>query len=155
MSKIGYKDDELFLLSIEEYEKYKDSIPTVKCFWWLRSPGYDSDHAGFVHSDRRVIDSGNLICYSLDAVRPALHLNTSNLQIGDRLVKYDFPFIVIDDGVAIAEVPIAFRRFDEYSSDYETSEIRKFLKEWAEGREEKKEPEHYILHFIDTEFGGE
>lgn len=127
--------DKIFLLSKEEYKQHKDAIPTVKMCWWLRSPSADfARGAGVVDYDGAVHDH-----YVLDdwSVRPALHLESSessNLKIGDRLVRADFPWIVIGDGLAIAEVPIGFWRFDENSNDYETSEIRKKLLAWWEER---------------------
>ena len=132
--------DEIFLLSAEEYEKYKPNIPYIRCWWWMRSPGYNSDCAALVNYDGSVCNSGNYVNINSDAVRPALrisNLESSNLTVGDRFVKYDFPWIKIDDNLAIAEVPIAFHRFDEKSNDYKTSEIRKFLLNWINERKDK------------------
>ena len=130
---MGYYDDKIFLLSVEEYRQYKKHIPHVNCNWWLRSPGYFGNYASFVFYVGYVNYDGFYV-NSLDvAVRPALkieNLESSNLKIGGRVMAYDFPWIVIDDGLAIAEVPIAFRHFDEESNYYEKSEIRKFLKDW-------------------------
>lgn len=39
---------------------------------------------------------------------------------------------MIDKDLAIAEVPIAFRRFSKKSNNYEISEMRKYLLEWIE-----------------------
>ena len=50
-------------------------------WWWLRSPGYDSDSAAGVGSDGWVDDDGDRVDNRDDGVRPALHLNllSSNL----------------------------------------------------------------------------
>ena len=132
------KEDSIFLLSIDEYEKYKNRISIIHCWWWLRSPGADVDRTACVYYDGYISNYGNCVLDDIHAVRPAIrisNLDFSNLKIGDRFVKYDFPWIKIDDDMAIAEVPIAFKRFDENSNDYNNSEIRRFLLNWAERRE--------------------
>lgn len=69
--KFGY---ELFLLSKDEYEKYRDGIPNLHCEWWLRSQGYGEDLVAYVKTDGYVRRSG---CGARDndiGVRPALRL---------------------------------------------------------------------------------
>ena len=134
----GYKNDKIFLISIEEYEKYKKHIPYINSWWWLRSPGFYSNCAAHVVNDGSVSNYGNDVFLSNDAVRPALKISNPEfdpLKIGERFVKYSFPWIKIDNNLAIAEVLIAFRRFDKESNEYETSEIRQFLKDWLKGRD--------------------
>lgn len=126
--------DEIFLLSIEEYEKYKNAIPKIINWWWLRSPGDLSSSAAGVANGGSVGGSGYYVDDIFGCVRPALHLESNNLQIGSRTVKYDFPWIVIDKNLAIAEVPIMFDKFDDKSKDYEKSYIRQKLHEWLEER---------------------
>lgn len=127
---------ELFLLSVEEYEKYKDVIPVIGSWWWLRSPGLDSSCAAYVYYDGSVDTRGDLV-FSSSGIRPAFRVQKSeilNLQIGDRKSCYDFPFVKIDDDLLIAEVPIAFDKFDDDSNDYEKSYVKRFLEKWKEGR---------------------
>lgn len=128
--------DELFLLSIEEYEKYKGVIPVIGSWWWLRSPGDFSSYAADVYDVGSVFTNGSSV-YGTNGIRPALKVSKSeisNLQIGDRKIYYDFPFIKIDDDLLIAEVPIAFDKFDDESNDYEKSYVKRFLEEWKDGR---------------------
>ena len=134
--EIYYRDDyEVNLLSAEEYEKYKDKIPHINCWWWLRSPGLYSDITIGVSGGGSICDYGHGVSYSYGAVRPVLKMSDGRkYKIGERVILYDFPWIIIDEGLAIAEVPIAFRRFDEKSNDYENSEIKKFLNNWLERR---------------------
>ena len=147
VDKVGFEDDEMFLLSTHEYEQYKESIPHINAYWWLRSPGYYSNYAAYVINVGSVNFYGLGVDYVFDCVRPALKFKSTSYflkrnetgtwteaKIGDRIIAYNFPWIIIDKDLAIAEVPIAFRRFDDKSNDYETSEIRKFLKEWKNGR---------------------
>lgn len=90
--------DQVFLLSITGANKYFNSDsarqcePTDyavasgayvnssngNCWWWLRSPGYPQDCAACVYSDGDVVDYGNLVNYSPDAVRPALWIDLNS-----------------------------------------------------------------------------
>ena len=86
--------DKVFLLSITEVYKYFSSESARQCqgtaycyaqgaykesngncWWWLRSPGYDSDHAAGVNDVGSVYDIGSYVDYGDDAVRPALWIN--------------------------------------------------------------------------------
>ena len=89
--------DQVFLLSVAEANKYFSSnemrkcTPTAyaiaqgvwtsdidkvdgkdTCWWWLRSPGIDSDVAASVRTDGSVNLGGIYVNYGDDAVRPAL-----------------------------------------------------------------------------------
>ena len=92
--------DQVFLLSITEANQYFSSnearicVPTAYSiaqgawtsnsnkvegkaagWWWLRSPGNDSDYAAGVGSTGSADTSGNLVSVDNDAVRPALWIN--------------------------------------------------------------------------------
>ena len=85
--------DKVFLLSITEVNKYFSSDSARQCqgtaycyaqgaykaagncWWWLRSPGGNSDLAADVHYDGSVYDYGYDVYSSFDAVRPALWIN--------------------------------------------------------------------------------
>lgn len=93
--------DKVFLLSINEVEKYfnsdearkcaptayakaqgaytSDSYKTASgaatCWWWLRSPGTYQSIAASVYDDGSVTYSGYNVNYVSDAVRPALWIN--------------------------------------------------------------------------------
>ena len=93
--------DKVFLLSINEVEKYfnsdearkcaptayakaqgahtSDSYKTASgaatCWWWLRSPGYSQDRAAHVLNDGSVYYYGYGVLNAHDAVRPALWIN--------------------------------------------------------------------------------
>ena len=90
--------DKFFLLSIDEANTYFSSdearkcAPTeyavgqgawsasdyttsdgkATCWWWLRSPGYNTHSAAYVFSDGSVNSYGNRVYIDNDAVRPAL-----------------------------------------------------------------------------------
>lgn len=93
--------DKVFLLSINEVEKYfnsdearkcaptayakaqgaytSDSYKTASgaatCWWWLRSPGYSQSYAAYVLYDGSLNCTGNFVNSDYDAVRPALWIN--------------------------------------------------------------------------------
>ena len=86
--------DKVFLLSITESNKYFSSDRDRKCkgtdycyargayqtsigycWWWLRSPGYDTNIAANVSSDGSVFNYGNSVHNSNGAVRPAMWIN--------------------------------------------------------------------------------
>lgn len=131
---IGYKDDDLFLLAIKEYEHYKNKIPPENCEWWLRNFGPRQNRAVF-HCYGYVVD---VVVSVFIAVRPALKYSNLESQIikstihKDRFLFHEFPFRIIDaeNKIAIAEVPITFDKFDKESNDYETSYIRRKLLAW-------------------------
>lgn len=133
--------DPIFLLSIEEYKKYRNKIPPINTWWWLRSPA----SASLFPNDITVIScngfveglSINVRCSST-AIRPALRLNQRLCFRYDKnkIIYCGITWVEIDEGLYIAEVPIDFRRFDESSDDYTTSEIRKFLLGWYKKRKD-------------------
>lgn len=133
-----YKDDRIFLLSIEEYEKYRDKIPQNNCWWWLRSPGLHFDGAADVRSAGSVNFYGNLVSND-DAVRPALYFSSTSYDPSDKFIYCGVTWVVLDKNLAIAEVPITFNRFDENDNNYETSEVRQLLLEWYMYRKNFKE----------------
>ena len=81
-------NDKIFLLSVDEAEKYFASDEARDCaltayaiangasgFWWLRSPGHGQDSAARVGSDGGVVTSGYNVDFGSFAVRPALWVN--------------------------------------------------------------------------------
>lgn len=131
--------DPIFLLSAEEYKKYKDKIPQINCGWWLRSPGASFACTALVDANGFISNFGIGIKYDGEAVRPVLKI--PNLKYF-KAIKVDethiffcgITWVKIDEDLYIAEVPITFIRFDENSNDYTESEIRKFLLDWYETR---------------------
>ena len=92
--------DQVFLLSITEANKYFNSTGARQCeptdyavangawesdsgnfcWWWLRSPGVTQDSAAYVYSGGDVIESGNAVDIGTSAVRPAMWIDLSNLD---------------------------------------------------------------------------
>ena len=91
--------DKVFLLSIEEVEKYFSSdndrqsegtkyAKTTALYvgddgyswWWLRSPGRDGSDAATVLSGGGVNAPGDIVYYDVYGIRPALWIDTSELK---------------------------------------------------------------------------
>jgi len=125
------------LLSVEEYEAYKDNIPGLDEWFWLRSPGSEAGYAADVYDS---IDSyllGNNICRSNLAVRPAITFDPdkSKLLIGDKVLIDNVVFTVIADGILLANEAVGKHCFRKDwkapdANDYEASDIKKYVDEW-------------------------
>lgn len=132
---IGYEDDVLFLLSSEEYERYKDKIRCIEMYWWLRDKYTNSSaYVCRVNTDGYSYYGGaSRAC----GVRPCLKYDKIDSIIDSKekncFIWNETKWRIIDkeNCIAISEVPIWFMEFDNQNNDYETSSIRKFLKEWS------------------------
>ena len=137
--ELDMKNDPIFLLSSKEYNRYKDKIPHINCWWWLCSSGSTAGSAAVINYEGVVINGGFGVFNDYGAIRPALRI--SNLKPFEA-IKVDenhifccgITWIKIDEDLYIAEVPISFRRFDKENEDYTTSEIRQLLLNWYEAR---------------------
>lgn len=140
-------NDELFLLSRDEYEQHKEVIPHINHWWWLRTTHDYRKYAETVDSTGDVFESGCATNVNLGGVRPALRIKSDSLvadrygvrvykylSVGDKIGRYGYTWIKISDDLAISEMPIGFEKFDDKSNDYENSYIRKWLKDWLKER---------------------
>ena len=143
----GFKNDKIFLLSINEYKKFEKNInkycTNVFCWQWLRSPGRYDDYTASVGRGNSIHAIGNYVGSPYVAIRPAFKLSKSTLDINENTKKklgdcFYFKFkdkyysaILIGetetDYIFLADVPIAWDKFDDKSNDYETSYMRKYL----------------------------
>lgn len=132
MNDISLNDGvEITLLSVEEYENMCEHIPHLNYWWWLRSPGYDQRYAAGVDLFGDVYYGGGSVSNDYGAVRPALKSDVFKKEnIGTEFAAFGNRWTVCGEGFAISDCEISFRRFDAKSNDYETSEVKKFLKEW-------------------------
>ena len=93
-------EDKVFLLSIEESQKYfknaeeRKCMPTPYakynnawygdygfCYWSLRSPGLDQSRAAYVNFDGDVYSDGSSVDFGINAVRVAMWVDSSKLKI--------------------------------------------------------------------------
>lgn len=133
---VGFKDDEIFLLSAEEYEMYKDEIPHINTYWWLRSHGYNAKYPANIDVSGSVDNFGHSVENVYVGIRPVVKYKDLKVSYKnkDKIIVNGFPFIIIDEEnkIAIAEVPINFDRFGNDANDYETSYVRRWLLDWLD-----------------------
>lgn len=148
--------DKLFLLSKTEVEKYfKDDEERIRCgwhgtgfdedispeAWWLRTPSEISDYIldtigewGYNSADIHLL---------INAVCPALHLKPGFLsklpRYGNKYVQFGkdpvteapLSWIILDEGTELIHAidVLGYHKFDWKITDYEKSEIRKYINE--------------------------
>lgn len=64
--------DKLFLLSVDEVNKYTDQIHTTKTCWWLRTPGTHEGSQAFVLQNKEIMDYGYDVACDQISVKPAI-----------------------------------------------------------------------------------
>lgn len=138
---ISIKD--ITLLSIEEFEQYRDNIPLLNVLWWLRSPGYDTYQVACIYGDA-VYYHGDFVGHDDYVVRPAIVIQpNSNLSIGDKIefAGYTWTMIAknIAKNIALCDEGVGqtYFRKDFGASDanvYEKSDVEKWLRTWAQER---------------------
>lgn len=125
-------DDVIFLLSKDEYLKYRESIPQLNVNWWLRSPGYHQFLAARVSYDGSLYY--NSVNFAYICVRPALRIDKVKID-ENNFVYCGITWIKISKNIAISELPIGMRNFNKnLNNDYENSDIRNWLLDWHEKR---------------------
>ena len=146
---------EITLLTKEEYEKYSElhRIPMVNAatWWWLQSPGNrkDSKHnVSVVDAYGEIFGNGTNVGYVDGAVRPVLKSKILNYNVGTCFGALGNTWIMIDDNVAISYDVVSHHRYDAKSNEWETSELKMWLEQWARDREETVTHDYYIVATI-------
>ena len=119
------------LLSLEEFEMYRDNIPELNTMWWLRTSA--GKHAAVcIATDNVDVHHADIEC----AIRPALQLSgLSDCKIGDNFEFKGHTWTVISDDCALCDEAIGrhpFRR-DWRAADsnaYEVSDVKKYIEDW-------------------------
>lgn len=138
--KLGYKDDPIFLLSVDEFNLREFCIPEKKMSFWLRDVNKDIKNSKYIFlvkdtcTKKITYDLCNKNCY---AVLPALktpEFDFSNNVIGESINYRGLPVTIIGKHTVIMNVPICFSKFCDIDEeiDYEKSFIRKYLLKWYE-----------------------
>lgn len=128
------------LLSVEEYEACKDVIPRAVSWWWLRSPS-----AHYVKYVAYVVYDGWVYDLNVDfgtGARPALQISnlaSVNLSIGDKLMLAGRTWTVISGTLALCDDIVGETKFREDwkmpdANNYEKSDVKKWLENWARER---------------------
>lgn len=94
--------DKIFLLSIDEAEKYCENYSdlTQDSSWWLRSSGKDNAHAACVGKTGTVFTDGFNVGRSGNGVRPALWINISSTDKAEKIIE-NFQFSTRDGKTTI------------------------------------------------------
>lgn len=133
---------EITILSMEEHKRYRSIIPRIYSWWWLRSPGYIQSFAAYVDSDENIVEHGSYVDRVDFAFRPALKLE---LEIADNLFWYNpekligtkieygkYRWTILDASFGelytLCDAIMGYGRFDTDSNDWETSELKQWLK---------------------------
>ena len=128
-------NDLIYLLSIEEYEKYKAAIPVGDRYWWLRSPGRRGC-AAVVCCDGSISEEN--VEHRECAVRPVLNYSAIKSEIVESekpncFIWNETRWAIVDSikELAISETHIHLDMFDSLTNEYETSHIREWLLAWC------------------------
>ena len=134
--------NEITLLSKEEYTDSKDVIPLYDRWWWLRSPGFFEYTAAFINGKYGDVGRNGYNVNEEFGVRPALkirNLSSLNLKIGDKVFLFGKQWTVISDSLVLCDEVIGetyFRKdfMSPDANDYEHSDIKQWLENWAAAR---------------------
>ena len=152
--ELKQREEPIRLLTAEEYELYRKRIPDISCAWWLQDRV--RQHMNEIqivtpNGDRWWADA-NYKGRDPIGVRPVIDVTRLDIPLkqfkdyGQILHYCGITWFQINrteswshpTNLYIAELPIAFRRFDKnsFSSDYDKSEIKEWLLEWYEERKD-------------------
>ena len=130
---------DLTLLSQEEYRCYKPHIPYIETDWWLRSRGYDVQHACYVKWNTGYVYGYGAPIDNTLGVRPAIKAhwcNHNNLKPGNKIRVGNKIFTILSweemELFALCDDIIARRSFDHYFSIWDDSTLSQWLS--TEGR---------------------
>ncbi len=142
---------EATLLSIDEAEMLPVHLREYREPWWLRTPGYGSDHAAAVSVYGLIYKEGALVSESDYAVRPALRIRdpeSSGLKTGDRFTFGYLEFEITSSKLAFCTgmLDICCFRTDDRAPDaneYERSYVRKVIESWFESATHDRRPSYF------------
>lgn len=143
MTKIDVKD--ITLLTLAEYEAYKEYIPrSFDGAWWLRTPAKKPKYAKKPHMcvvDWTLVDTRPIA--ESCGVRPAMVFEADQIEVGDNFELLDWGWTVIADGLAICDQVVYNSAFqgvwNEADADcYETSHVKNYLDRWLADAKSKR-----------------
>lgn len=138
--EIEIKD--ITLLSIDEYEACKNTVPLVDDWWWLRSPGNYCNNVTYVDYDGYVNIYGRRANFGFCGVRPALIFESNYLQFEDKVKILNYTWTVISNNMMLCDDVVGQTCFNkDYETDntnnYEKSDIKVWLHKWWKERAKK------------------
>lgn len=155
--EIDFKVKEVTLLMPEDYMAHEDIIPAVNQYWWLRdfidlhkdvtNPGPNDKvivkKGTMLANDRSVsiVNSNGFVQSSPahainNAIRPVVEYAKAKLNPGDKVEFAGMTWTVLNEKLALAdkcigEMPFCANFKKENPRDYETSDVKKRIDEWA------------------------
>ena len=140
---------EITLLSVAEYQSCKNVIPQKDTEWFLRDAyrekpgaGY-ADWVGVVNSQDHIL---NGVLHDINAVAPALILDTTRLHPGDKVEFAGHKWTVIAEDMIFMDDYLEDMEFDNNPdaiiADYMSSSVRAYLENWLNAH--KDEPMYLV-----------
>lgn len=138
--EIGFKNDDIFLMSKEEYYKYEKYINVShNGVYWLRD-GIGTN--GIVNTlwckCNEGVYVGTACCLTSEiGVLALMKMDSTNYKVGDKKSFADTILTLVDDNLWVTTYPIAYMKYrDGKVTDctYENSDVRKYLLEWRYSR---------------------
>lgn len=128
-------DDKVFLLSKEEAKELPTKIRLLPNRWyWLRSPGCNSDYAAYIDYNGSVRACGNCVYSDSGSIRPAIIIKTDNFR------KSFEPEPIVDKAIRIAEDIVSEINNDPFlqSEPSFSKEVECSIEHWMYRDEEEK-----------------
>jgi hypothetical protein len=129
--------ESIYLLSTTEAEKLPIWVRANGTFWWLCSPGDNSEWAAAVYGTGIVDGEGFFIGDHRFGIRPALKaksLDAMNFKVGEVVEVFHRMAQYIGNNSVLLCENIGDGIFDRESNNYKKSEIRKVVELWLEGK---------------------
>lgn len=131
---MSFQFDDIFLLSIEEWENAVATVPNIPVEqngrWWLRSPGIIDNFAAYVSGYGCVLNIGSTVDREL-GVRPAFrisHLSSNSCKPGDKItVGSQTVCTVISDDCVLADDIVCQHQFDSKDNIWANSELKSYV----------------------------
>ncbi len=137
----GYNGDGMFLLSKDEYKKYRDAIPVKDFTWWLRTKcDIDLNHVMVVNPDGSIDENGRLPSDTTCCVRPVFDLRKISREKLENELHYDIT-IIVPEILAISNDAFRDMMFDPSTTKYAQSQVRAFCKGMEAVADKLKAPE--------------
>ena len=128
------------LLSKDQYNKARNTIPYLHTWWLVHNDGTFSDRIRGVYFSNDVNDlhEGGFQEYG---IRPALNINAENLSVGDNITILGNNWTIIkvesESCLALCDGVIGKMAYNDSFVDYKTSDVKSFLNNWL--TEKKRE----------------
>ena len=131
------------LMSLDEYDKCRDSITLLRTTWWLRSLGINCLFETFVDVSRKAQDEMDVDNNSY-TIRPILWISSlGGMKIGDKIDFGGKVFTIVSPQHALCDTGIGTRAFRRnYSAEdanlYKTGNVKKLIDKWYKAAVEAK-----------------